>query len=117
MNKLSISTKNFQPNTKLTKKQLNDLEERLDDSELDRDTILDVAVILRDNTLAPLTETELDRMIYMLKEKKGKLREIQSIVLRAIMMAIPSMNGGKRNKNVTRRKKYLSKRFTYSKRK
>jgi hypothetical protein len=116
MMKLSISTKNFKPNTKLSKTELSNLEDRLEDSELDRDTILDVATIVRDNTLAPLTETELDRMIYMLKEKKGSIREIQSIVLRAIMMAIPSSNGGSRLKRKTYKRK-INKRSKSIKRK
>lgn len=117
MNTLSISTKNFEPNTKLTKKQLSDLEDKLEDSDLNREITLEVAKIIRDNTLAPLTENKLDRMIYMLKEKKGSVREIQSIILRAIMMAIPIQNGGKRLKRKTVKRKRIMKSSKYTKRK
>ncbi len=105
MNSLSISTSNFEPNTKLTKQQLSDLEDTLDEEGIDREIILDVAQQIHDNTLSPLTENELERMIYMLKEKKGNLREIKSILLRALMMAVPALNGGKKKSiRSTRRK-------------
>jgi len=107
---LSISTNYSMPTTKLTKKQLSDLEDRLEESEYDRETIIDVATILRDNTTAYLIKDELDRMIYMLKEKKGKVREIQSIVLRTIMTAVPFTNGGRRLKRRTIKKRKYTKR-------
>lgn len=117
MNSLKIITKNFEPNTKLTKKQLSDLEDQLDEVGPNREVTLEVAKIVRDNTLANLTENELDRMIYMLEEKKGSVREIQSIILRAIMMAIPAKNGGKRLKRKTIKRKRIIKRSKYTKRK
>jgi hypothetical protein len=46
----------------------------------------------------------------MLKEKKGKVREIQSIVLRTIMTAVPFTNGGRRLKRRTIKKRKYTKR-------
>ena len=112
MNSLKIITKNFEPNTKLTKKQLSDLEDQLDEAGPNREITLKVAKIIRDNTLANLTENELDRMIYMLEEKKGSVREIQSIVFRAIMMAIPPFNGGKKKKKYTIKGKKILRKYT-----
>ena len=109
MNSLKIITKNFEPNTTLTKKQLSDLEDQLDEAGPNREITLKVAKIVRDNTLAPLTENELDRMIYMLEKEKGSVREIQSIILRAIMMAVPAVNGGKKKKYTIKKKKNTKK--------
>jgi hypothetical protein len=107
MNSLKIITKNFEPNTKLSKKQISDLEDKIDNAGSNREITIEVAKIIRDNTLSKLTENELDRMIYMLEEKKGSIREIQSIILRILLMAIPSLNGGKRKKKYLTRKKLL----------
>lgn len=109
MNSITISTNSFEPNTKLTKLQLSELEDKLDDAGPNREITLEVAKTIRDNTLLPLTENELNRMIFMLEEKKGSIREIQSIILRAIMMAIPFSNGGK-YKNI-KLKKYKSRKY------
>jgi hypothetical protein len=100
MSTLSIITNDAEPNTRLTKKQLLDLENKLEESNINSKEIITIATILRDNTISSITENELDRMIYFLENNKGKRREIESIISRIIMMSIPSSNGGKRNKRI-----------------
>lgn len=107
---ISINTLTNSPTTKLSKDTLNKLEDELEDEDITIDDIIRIAKLLRDNTLTHLTETELDRMIYLLEMKKGKIREIKSIIMRSIMMAIPSHNGGsrKRTKRNNRNKRSKS---------
>lgn len=99
---LSINTYNFEPNTRLSKNQLLDLENKLENSDLNTKQIINIAAILRDNTLSSITENELNRMIYFLENNQGKRREIESIILRIIMMSVPRSNGGQKRRTTVK---------------
>ena len=101
---LTISTKVNSPDTRLTKNEIDELSNIIDDSN-DRDIIHSIIDILLEDQEGKYRDREIDALKTHLQNPSVKLREITSTLQGVLMRLTPTNRGGARKRGTWKARK------------